>query len=324
MAEWLLEDGIGEERAILIEQDEIVAARLRWPGALEAGEIADAVLIARTAGAPRGTARFPNGEEALVDRLPASAAEGSVLRLEVLRPAMAERGRMKRAQARPSEQAPRPAPSLLQSLRAEGHEARPVHRFPVSVWDELVAEAFAAQVDFAGGALLFSPTPAMLLVDVDGTGSAQALALAAIPSLAAALRRFDVGGAIGVDFPTLASKADRRAVDEALEAALAGWPHERTAMNGFGFVQIVARLRRPSLLQRAHLRRSEMAARLLLRRAEGLQGAGAVELTGHPALAAAIRPEWRAELARRTGRELRWRADPGLAIEAPHAQLVPL
>ena len=34
--------------------------------------------------------------------------------------------------------------------------------------------------------------------------------------LAEALRRFDAGGSIGIDFPTLATKVDRRAVDEAL------------------------------------------------------------------------------------------------------------
>ena len=69
--------------------------------------------------------------------------------------------------------------------------------------------------------------------------------------------------------------------------------------------------------------RAGMAARQLLRRAERLEGAGAVLLSGHPALEAQLRPEWLAELARRTGCEVRWEARPGLAIEAPQAQLVP-
>ena len=47
------------------------------------------------------------------------------------------------------------------------------------------------------------------------------------------------------------------------------------------------------------------------------------ETAGHPALEAQLRPEWLAELARRTGREVRWEARPALAIEAPQAQLVP-
>jgi hypothetical protein len=48
-----------------------------------------------------------------------------------------------------------------------------------------------------------------------------------------------------------------------------------------------------------------------------------VLLSGHPALEAQLRPEWLAELARRTGREVRWEARPTLALEAPQAQLVP-
>lgn len=324
MAEWLVEEGIGEERAILLEDGEIAAARLHWPGALAAGQVEDAVLVSRASGASRGTARFASGEEALVDRLPPSASEGAPIRLEVTRAAIGERGRLKRAQSRPTEAEPRPAPSLAERLAEEGHAARIVHRFPGAEWDGLIGEAFDREVPFAGGSLLSSPTPAMLLIDLDGPGKPKELALAAITPLARALRRFDIGGPIGVDFPTLPAKADRRAVDAALDLALQGWPHERTAMNGFGFVQIVARLDRPSLLHLATYRRTGMATRLLLRRAERLEGAGTIELTGHPALEAQLKPEWLEELTRRTGRAIRWRADPALAIEAPHAQLAPL
>jgi hypothetical protein len=197
-----------------------------------------------------------------------------------------------------------------------------VREFPTGDGAELHAEALAGEVVFTGGSLLFSPTPAMLLVDVDGTLAPRALAVAAVWPLAEALQRFDVGGSVGIDFPTLADKADRRAVDEALAKALSDWPHERTAMNGFGFVQLVARLERPSLLHRAAFQRSAMATRKLLRQAERLESAGAIELSGHPMLEAQVEPFVR-ELERRTGREVRWRGDPGLALEAPHAQLVP-
>jgi ribonuclease G len=323
LAEWYVEEGIGEHRAVRLDRDRIAEARVQWPGELEAGQVEDAVLLARAAGSPRGTARLAGGEEVLVDRLPASANEGAAIRLEVTRPALGERGRRKLARARPTDSAIRPAPTLAERLRAEGHQVRVVREFPAGDGADLLAEAFAGEVAFAGGTLQFSPTPAMLLVDVDGTLAPPALARAAVGPLAEALRRFDVGGSIGIDFPTLVNKTDRRAIDEALASALGDWRHERTAMNGFGFVQLVARLERPSLLDRATFQRAATAARALLRRAERLSGPGALLLSGHPGLEAQLRPEWLAELGRRTGREVRWEARAGLAIEAPQAQLIP-
>lgn len=318
MAEWLIEDGIGEQRAARFAGGRIVASRIQWPGELVSGHIEDAVLTSRAAGSSRGTARFSSGAEALVDRLPKNASEGAPLRLEVTRAAIGERGRLKRAQARPTDEAPR-TPSLADGLTAAGDEVRVVHRFPDGNWDELVAEAIACEVAFAGGMLLLAPTAAMTVIDIDGTLPPRAMALAAVPALADAIRRFDLGGSIGIDFPTLDKKDDRRAVDDTLAEALADWAHERTAMNGFGFVQLVARLERPSLLHRPA---TALAAKALLRRAEALDGAGALLLTGHPALEAQLAP-WLDELARRAGREVRWESRPALAIASPQAQLVP-
>ncbi|MBD3729119.1 MAG: ribonuclease [Sphingomonadales bacterium] len=322
MAEWLVEEGIGEHRAIRLDGATILAARIDWPGRLATGQVEDAVLVARNAGSARGTARFASGEEALVDRLPREASEGATIRLEVIRPAMAERGRDKLARARPSLGDPRAAPSLADSLREAGHDARIVHRFPDCDWDDLWAEAWAGRHDFAGGALDFALTPAMTLVDIDGSLPARELGLAAVAPLACALARFDLAGNIGIDFPTIEAKADRRAIDLALGTALDSWPHERTAMNGFGFVQLVARLERPSLLHRIHLHRVSACARALLRRAEAVQQPGLLLVTCHPAIEARLKPEWRAELARRTGRELRIETDPALALEGGFAQAI--
>ena len=247
---WLVEEGIGEHRAIRLDGGAIAAAWVEWPSRLAAGEVADALLIARAAGSPRGTLRFVSGEEALVDNLPSSASEGRAIRALVTRAAIAEAGRMKRAQARVTDAPVRTAPSLAERIAADGGEVRVVRRFAEGDWDELFAEAWAGLTAFPGGSLIISPTPAMTLIDVDGTGPAPALALAAVPAIAAAIGRFELAGSIGIDFPTLPDRTDRRRIDTALAAALADWPHQATAMNGFGFVQLVARLERPSLVQR--------------------------------------------------------------------------
>jgi hypothetical protein len=313
LAEWLVEEGIGEERALLVEGGEAIAARVRWPGKLAAGQVDDATLTAFDAARRRGVATFASGEEALVDRLPAASREGAPVRLEVTRSAIAERGRLKRAQARPTEAAPRAAPPL---------GGRVVRHFPAGLWEDVWAEAWSGEVSFPAGTLLFAITPAMTVVDIDGGGPPAALAREAVQPLVRAISRFDLGGSIGIDFPSLERKVDRRAVDAALDEGLKGWPHERTAMNGFGFVQLVARLKRPSLLHRLSLSRAGAGARLLLRRAELVKEPGALLLTAHPAVLASLEEDWRAELAQRSGREVRLAADPTLALDGGFAQAV--
>jgi ribonuclease G len=318
LAEWLVEEGIGEHRALLVEGYSALAARLDWPGSLAAGQVDEARLMRFDPRTRRGLAQFSSGEEALVDRLPADSSEGAPVRLEVTRAALAERGRLKRAQARPTEANPRPAPPLAETLGA-----RVVSRFPDGLWEGVWAEAWTGEVAFPDGTLLFALTPGMTVIDVDGAGSPAKLAREAVASLATALPMFDLGGSIGIDFPTVPDKADRRAVDRLLGEALTDWPHERTAMNGFGFVQLVVRLERPSLLHRLSLSRADAAARMLLRRAERVAEPGALLLTAHPATTAKLREDWQADLARRTGREVRLVSDPGLALDGSFAQAVP-
>lgn len=324
-AEWLVEEGIGEERAILIEGDTIRAARLHWPGGLTLGQVEDATVAAlhpHSGQRRRGTVRFANGELAHAARLPRDTSEGAQVRVEVTRESLAERGRLKLAQAQFSESDLREGPSLADQLASEGHSVRTVRRFPASAdWEELWHEAWSGDVAFSGGALILSDTPAMTLIDVDLTDYFQALYFNGLPVLAATLSRMNMGGNIGIDFPTL-DKSDRKAVDDRLGELLSDWPHERTAMNGFGFVQIVARMGQPSLLQRISRHRVSAAARLTLRRAEMVEGAGVTLITLHPALKAKLKPEWLDELARRTGRPVRIETDPGLALEAANAQII--
>ena len=321
MADWLVEEGIAEHRAVRLEAGRIVEAWVHWPDRLAAGSVVATTLIARAAGSSRGTARALNGEEILVDRLPRGASEGAVMQVAVTRAAIEGPGRLKRAQGRPSD-APEQNASLAVTLASAGHSVSIVRRFPDGDWDELIAEALHGEIRFAGGALLFAPTHAMTTVDIDGDLAPRALALAAVPALADALRRFDIGGSVAVDFPTLPDKADRRAVDSALGDALADWPHERTAMNGFGLVQIVSRLERPSLLQRAAWTRNALVWRNLLRRAEALEGAGAIELAINPRLESAIGTDHLAQLERRSGKRVNLCKVATLALEAPHAQIV--
>lgn len=316
MPEWLIEEGIGETRALLIEGDRVLAARLQWPGELTAGARVTGRLTAKLKGTRRGVVLLDDGREALVDHLPPNITEGQSLDLIITRAPLAERGRLKRAQARV---AAGDVPAISAPLPA----GRVVRRFPAGLWEEVWHAASSASLAFTGGEVLVSVTPAMTVIDIDGVGSPRDVALAAVPAIAQALAWFDCGGNIGIDFPTIAAKDDRRAVDAALGAALADWPHERTAINGFGFVQLVARLEGPSLLHRFATSRVGLCARLALRLAERAEGHGPLtELRIHPALQARLKPDWVDELRRRTARDVRIQTDPGLALEAPSAQVV--
>jgi len=291
---------------------------MEWPGELRAGDRSTAKLITKLAGTRRGVALLNNGDEALVDHLPPRVTEGQSLDVIITRAALAERGRSKRAQARV-------VAAEMPVFASQATTGRVVRRFPAGLWEDVWHAASSASLDFPGGEILISITPAMTVIDVDGIGAARDVALAAVPAIARSLTWFDLGGNIGIDFPTLAAKAERRLVDAALDTTLAGWPHERTAMNGFGFVQLVARLEGPSLLHRFATARLGAAARMALRRAELVAEGGtgrAVLLTVHPALKAKLKDDWIAELARRTGREVQIATEPGLAIEAAHAQLI--
>jgi ribonuclease G len=317
---WLIEEGIAETRALLVEGERVLAARVMWSGELAAGTRTTGKLTAKLKGTRRGVALLEGGTEALVDQLSPQATEGQSLDLVITRAALAERGRLKRPQARVAgANTPLPASTLP--------AGRVVRRFPAGLWEDVWHAASSASLDFPGGEILVSVTPAMTVIDIDGVGAPREVALAAVPAIARALAWFDLGGNIGIDFPTCPTKEDRRAVDAALDAALDDWPHEATAMNGFGFVQLVARLTGPSLLHRFATSRLGMAARMALRRAELAADAGTgrvIELRVHPALKAKLKDAWLEEVARRTGREVRVVADPALAIEAANAQLLAL
>ena len=318
MPEWLVERGIGEDRALLLDGDVPLAAKVRWSGDLEAGKVVEAKLAVKTAGSRRGIAKLGDGSEVLLDRIPPGFTEGAKILVQIKRDAVAERGRLKRAQGRIVENGRR------SEDRARGafDSGRVVRRFPPSVWEQVATSSFTGEIAFTGGSLLFSPTPAMTLIDIDGDLDPATLARQAVQPIARSLDLFDIGGQVGIDFPNIEARSQRQEIDAALTEALRHRRVERTAMNGFGFVQLVSRLDGPSLLHRFAMHPASAAARLALRRAEQLDGPGVTLLTVHPAVAAAIRREWLAELERRTARPTRIESDPGLAMEACAAQIV--
>jgi hypothetical protein len=324
LARWLFERGIGEDRAALVENDRILEAWIELPGRLRAGTVADGRLTAILVPERRGIVTLDQGREALLEPLPPRLTEGAAIRVEIAREALAEEGREKLPRCRVTEAEERQGPQLEQRVRSTGAQVLAVQPSGADLleeagWSELLEEAATGVIDFPGGTLRMSLTPAMTLFDVDGALAPAGLAVAGAEAAGRAMRRLGITGSIGIDLPTLPDKEDRRAAAAALDAVLPQ-PFERTAVNGFGFLQVVRRRERPSLPELVQGDLTGAAARALLRRAERAGGSGQRTLHAHPAVIARIgqHPEWLEALARSTGVGVALQAEPALAISAGH------
>lgn len=305
MSDWVVEEGIGETRAALVEQGEIVEARVRRHGVTPAGTIVEAKLVAV---APRVTVEALSGqwvgEQFLLPRGVSRVSEGGQLVIEVTREVLGGTEPWKRGLARRTEEEPRAAPPL-----ADGEPGA------IEGWDDLIEEARSGVVRFDGGELRIEPTAAMTMIDVDGWLVPDRLAQLGAWAAARAIRRLDLGGPVGIDFPTPKDREQRKAVDRILDDYLPK-PFEKTAINGFGFVQVVRPRARASLVELVQ-DRAAFEARALLRRAE--RAVGATEIAAHPAVIAAIGDDWRSALERKVGGAVTLRADPQLPISGGHA-----
>lgn len=323
MAEWIYDAGIGETRAALVEGEHIIEARIERASD---GPRVGAVLAARLVGPGQVVLDAPGDPMATLAAAPRLSL-GSRLTVEITRMALRERGRVKPARARLAEEgaALSDGPDLRARIAATGVKVVEVaptgpDRFEAAGWSDLIDRIRAGHWPFAGGALWIDPAPAMLLIDIDGAGDALELAKAGAAAAVEVVRCCDVGGAIGIDFPSLAGRAERQAID-ALVDALMPPPFERTATNGFGFMQIVRRRSRPSLIEQVRFDSVATDAAALLRRAERAAGTGTLQLVARPAVAdhIAARRDWIDAMQARAGRRVEIVADAQVK-GAGHAQ----
>jgi hypothetical protein len=309
LAEWLYEEGIGENRAILVEDDEILAAAIELPGEMKCGSVVAGRLVEIAIPGRRGIVATDRGK-VMVEPLPPILTEGQKVRVEIVREAIPEPDHPKLAKGRINESEEKDGPSLAQRIGSP----RPLaptgpDLFGQAGWSDLIDEALGEPIGFAGGELRMSLTPAMTLFDVDGFLSPLELAVAGAKAAASAIRRLDIGGSIGIDLPTLRSREDRLRAAAALDSVLPQ-PFERTAVNGFGFLQVIRRRERRSLPELVQWDPVGAAARDLLRTAE--RGVGGCEIAASLAVIARLRssPDWLDTLARRIGGPIALREEP--------------
>jgi hypothetical protein len=318
LPEWLYEQGIGENRAALVESGEIIEAAIELPGQVPVGTVAAAQLTDILIPGRRGIVLLASGAQALIEPLPADLTQGQRLRVVITREPVPEPGRPKLPKCRASSEPEQSGPSLLERIGRSGAPVRTLAPHTPDLledagWAELLEEARTGEIAFSGGSLRMALTPAMTLFDVDGGLEPRALAVAGAAAAGRAIRRLAISGSIGIDLPTLPAREDRQAAAAALDAVLPQ-PFERTAVNGFGFLQIVRRRERASIPELIQADPIGAEVRQLLRRAARCHGS--LNMTAAPSVIARLHaePAWRSAVERQIGGTLLLREEAGLPI----------
>ncbi len=341
-AEALIECGLGETRALVVEHGRIAEIHIERDmdiavdTALRPGAVWTARLVEILVSGRRGIVSLGGGAQALIEPLPQAATKGGLLAVSVTRMALPERGRPRLPKVQAADIAARadivemtPAPTLEDRLRARGLPCRHVSGhgpdlLEAAGWSEMIDAAQTGFLPFSTGLLTITPTPAMTLIDVDGPGDPIALMQAGAVAAARAIRLFDIGGSIGIDLPTVTGKEARQAAVSAFDAALPQ-PFERTVINGFGFLQVVRRRQRPSVIEMLQGDPVAAAALALLRRAGRTDGVGPCTLHAAPAVIdwLAARPRLVAALETGLGVAVCLHPRPELPIAGAYAARAP-
>lgn len=295
--EWLIEALPGEQRAALVNGDTLLEIRLLRDEAdpVQTGAIFAARLRRKVS--PTRAIVDLGGQEAFLQPIPAGLSEGRLVVVEIARPALPEPGKMKLPHCRPAlpEQAGQVPgqPGLITPApvwQPAGAPARNVQRLPAELGvDEALDAAVSGEVAFPGGLLTLERTRAGLVIDVDGSGPALEVNVAAARTVARLLRLYAIGGPVMIDFLTSGSKSDRVTVADAFDAAAKDdpTPFERTAINGYGLMQVIRPRPGPSIIdllcgtRRSHWS-SESVALRLIREVIHARGAGVRRIVAHP------------------------------------------
>lgn len=298
------------------------------------------VRLGAKLGPRRALVHYQSGEGE-ISPIP-DCTEGSWLTAEMVRAPLPEPGRWKRAVFRPAF-ATKPLtiadfvhgqwPDLTAVVCIDPIEADQIRKIMADKCPDIVIDAEAiADADIAswceraitgefvidGGLLTIERSRAMMMIDIDGYQDAHKVNLAAARTIPWLLQLYGVGGQVGIDFLGSANKAQRAEIDATLARACTALPqHERTAVNGFGFVQMVLPRPGPSVIEALcgtgwKTPSVETQALMLLRDAARSQGVGVRELVARDAILTQVRrwPGLLGKLQAQLGCAVGFRCDP--------------
>jgi hypothetical protein len=347
--------GPGEIRTGLIEDDRLTEFRIirlrRDTALLQAGEVYTARLKSRL-GSGQALVDIGSGTLAVLQPCP-PINEGALIEVEMVRGPIPEPGHWKLPKVRaltdvrPSQSEPgwifsdepwalalcRAAPRVASIVCPDAQSANEVaatlgrdgpevivdpERIEEADFDGLMEAAVAGDFPLPDGSLKIERTRAMTMIDVDGTAASLTLNLQAAAEIPRLLRLLNIGGAIGIDFVSMNDRDSRLQVASAFDvAAQCLGSHERTAINGYGFMQVIRPRSAASIPEtlcgtRVASLSTESRAIALLRAAGRSQGFGARRLIAAPSIIDLIRvwPEETGALAFHLGVAIELVPDP--------------
>ena len=304
------DDAPGERRAAFVENGNIVEIHIQRDALWALGECGAGRIDRKT---PSGAYVIADDNSELLLRSKMGAPEGARIMFEVTREAIAEPGRNKPPEIilREGVCDPLMGKDALWEARVASLEPSAINASIAEGFDV----AIAGQSQRGDVTISFQRTKAGLVFDIDGIGDAFAINMVAATEIARLLRLYQVGAMVIIDFVSMESKAQRTQIAEAFDAAsLADLrPFERTAINGYGMMQVVRARPRPSVLDQLFGTRiaalsDETQAYWLLRAVAQSSGFGARTVTTRPEVATLLQSErwaaWRGQAARLAGADM--------------------
>lgn len=295
------DDAPGERRAALVENGHIAEIHIQRDAHWVLGECGNGRIDRKT---PSGAYVIVDDGSELLLRSKTSDPESARVAFEVIREAISEPGRTKPPEIMLRNNVPEPLPKkdALWDRRVSllGHQS--VTASIASGFDV----AIAGQSQVGDVNISFQRTKAGLVFDVDGIGDAFTINSIAATEIARILRLYQIGAMVMIDFVSMESKTQRTQIADIFDtaSALDRRPFERTAMNGYGMMQVVRARPRPSVLDHLFGKRiaalsDETQAYWLLRAVAQSSGFGPRTVTARPDVAHLLQSQrwaqWRAE-----------------------------
>ena len=304
------DDAPGERRAALVENGNIVEIHIQRDALWALGETGTGRIDRKT---PSGAYVVTDSGHEFLLRSKIGDPEGARVTFEVTREAIAEPGRIK-----PAEIALRDSGCAQPSQKDALWDVR-LTAFAQPVISASIADGFdialSGQSQLGSVIISFQRTKAGLVFDVDGMGSAFDINQVAAAEIARLLRLYQVGAMVMIDFVSMEAKTQRTQIAEIFDTASMsdGRPFERTAINGYGLMQVVRARPRPSVLDhlfgtRVAALSDETQAYWLLRAVAQSSGFGARTVTARPDVAALLESQkwagWRTQAMRAAGADM--------------------